>query len=87
MAASVSRADERLEGEVGQALGQQALGRAHEEDRLLELAPAADEPDLLAAVLGVVAGVGLVGDEVAERRATSTGRSTLMATRLRRSPR
>ena len=62
-------AQQHLEAEVGQALGQQALRRADEEDRLLDVAAPADQADLLAGVLGVVAGVGLVGDEVAERGA------------------
>ena len=48
-------AADHLEAEVGQPLGEQALRRADEEDRLLEPAPLADEADLLAAVLGVVA--------------------------------
>ena len=60
-----------LEPEVGETLGQQALRRADEEDRLLELAAPANEPDLLAAVLGVMTGIGLVRDEVAERGATA----------------
>ena len=62
-----SPAEHRLETEVGQALGDQALRRTDQEDGLLQPAPAADEADLLAGVLGVVARVGLVGDEVGER--------------------
>ena len=58
---------DHLEAEVGEPLGQQALRGADDEDRLLQPALAADESDLLAAVLGVVAGVGLMGDEVSER--------------------
>ena len=60
-------AGDHLEPEVGEPLGEQALRGADHEDRLLEPALPADEADLLAAVLGVVAGVGLVGDEVGER--------------------
>jgi len=52
--------------QVGETLGQEALGRAHEEDRLFQPAAAPHEPDLLAGVLGVVPGIGLVGDEVGE---------------------
>ena len=59
--------EQDLDAEVGQSLGQQALRRAHEEDRLLETISTADEPDLLSGVLGVVARVGLVRDEVGQR--------------------
>ena len=64
--ASGRRPDHHLEPEVGEALGQEALRRADEEDRLLQMTAAANEADLLAGVLGVVAGIGLVGDEVSE---------------------
>ena len=40
-----------------------------EEDRLLEVPAATNEPGLLAGVLGVVARIGLVRDQVTERRA------------------
>ena len=58
--------EQHLDAEVGQALGQQALRRADEEDRLLQVAVPPDQAGLLAGVLGVVPGIGLVGDEVAE---------------------
>ncbi len=61
------RAEDRLQAEVGQALGDEALRRADEEDGLLHPPSAADESDLLTAVLGVVPGIGLVGDEVGQR--------------------
>ena len=48
--------------------GEQTLRRADEEDRLLDLVVPPHEPDFLAAVLGVMARVGLVRDEMAERR-------------------
>ena len=51
-------------GAVGQTLGDEALRRADEEDALLPPTPAAYESYLLAAVLGVVPGIGLVRDQV-----------------------
>ena len=62
------RAEHHLEPEVGEALGEQALRGADQEDRLLEPVAAPDQAHLLAAVLGVVPGIGLVRDEVGERR-------------------
>ena len=59
--------EDRLQTEVGQALGEQALGGAHQEDGLLHPSSAPDQPHLLAAVLGVVSGIGLVGHEMGER--------------------
>ena len=56
-----------LEAEIGQALGQEALRCADQEDRLLDVAALAHQPDLLAGVLGVVARIGLVGDQVGDR--------------------
>ena len=58
--ASPVRADRRVQREVGQALGEQTLRGVHQEDGLLGVALAIDQPDLLTAVLGVVTRIGLV---------------------------
>ena len=58
------RPHDDLESEIGQSFGEEALRCTDQEDRLLEPLAIPDEPDLLARVLGVVAGIGLVGDEV-----------------------
>ena len=56
-----------LRTQVGEPLGHRALGCPHQEDRLLLPVAPPHEARLLAGVLGVVARVGLVGDQVAER--------------------
>ena len=55
---------QRLEGEIGEALGEEALRGADQEDGLLEVTLLSDQAHLLAGVLGVVPGIGLVRDEV-----------------------
>ncbi len=57
------RPDRGVQREIGQPLGHQALRGVDQKDRLLGVTFAVDEPGLLAAVLGVVAGVGLVRDQ------------------------
>ncbi len=64
-----TRPEEDLETQIGQSLGQQALRGPNQEDRLLFVPSLANQPHLLAGVLGVVAGVGLVGHEVGNGRA------------------
>ena len=56
-----------------------SCGRADEEDRLLPAPVAAEKTHLLARVLGVVTGIGLVCHQGA-RAVDSTGRSVLIAT-------
>jgi hypothetical protein len=46
----------------------QALRGPDQKDGLLQLPPSTHEARLLAAVLGVVTGIGLVGDQRPERR-------------------
>ena len=53
---SPAGADRRVQREVGQALGHQALRGVHQEDGLLGLAVALDQAGLFAAVLGVMPG-------------------------------
>ncbi len=57
-----------LQPQVGEALGHQALRRVDEEDRVLGLGVPDRQAGLLAAVLGVVARVGLVRDELRQVR-------------------
>ena len=79
------RRDGEREPEVGQALADQALGRVDEEDARLEPAGAVDQVRLPPGVLEVVAGVGLVGDDVDEVVGPD-GRSRLRSTRDRSPP-
>ncbi len=55
-----------LEAKVRQAFAEEALGRAHKEDGLLQLPAPADQADLLPGVLSVVPRVGLVGHQMAK---------------------
>ena len=61
--------DDDLQAEIGKPFGEEALRCADEEDRLLHQPAPAHEANLLATVLGVVARVGLVGDQLPERGA------------------
>ena len=60
--------DRGVQREIGQPLGHQALRGVDEEDRLLGLPFALDQPDFFTAVFGVVAGIGLVGHQPGQVR-------------------
>ena len=56
-------AEREVLGQHGNALGDDALRRVDQSDRLLGKSPAVVEPQVLEGMLGVVAGVRLVRDK------------------------
>jgi len=61
-----SGAQDRLQAEVGQSLGDKALGGADEKDGFLQPSSAPDETDLLTTMLGVVSRIGLMGHQMGQ---------------------
>ena len=56
--------EQHLDAQIGEPFRQQALRRADEKDRLLEVSVPPNETRLFPGVLGVMTGIGLVRNEV-----------------------